>query len=269
MLRRDWTREELILAMNLYSGLSFGKFHKSNPEVIQLAGFIERTPSSVAMKLSNLASLDPAHQQRGIKGLSGASEADRRIWAEFHADWERLAVESEILRRKAEESNEQRMMSDEAENESEVGTPAPNLDDLIYSGETEADRVVRVRLAQRFFRRAVLASYASRCCVSEIPVASLLVASHILPWRDHPAERANPRNGICLSRLHDGAFDRGLITFDEQFRLVMSSDLRGALANRVLRESFQPYEGQVMRLPDKFRPDPEFLRRHRERIFQA
>ncbi len=44
-------------------------------------------------------------------------------------------------------------------------------------------------------------------------------------------------------------------------------ELKEALSNRVLAESFQPYEGQVMRLPDKFRPLPEFLARHREEVF--
>ena len=122
-------------------------------------------------------------------------------------------------------------------------------------------------VAQRFFRRAVLASYRGLCCVSEIHLPALLVASHIVPWKANPLHRADPRNGICLSRLYDGAFDRGLMTFDEEFRLVISGELKQALSNRVLAESFQPYEGQVMRLPDKFRPLPEFLARHREEVF--
>ena len=58
------------------------------------------------------------------------------------------------------------------------------------------------------------------------------------------------------------------MTFDEDFRLVLSGELRAALSNRVLRESFQPFDGQVMRLPDKFRPDPRFLVQHRELVFE-
>lgn len=109
----------------------------------------------------------------------------------------------------------------------------------------------------------------ARCSVSDIHLPSLLVASHVLPWKDFPGQRVDPRNGICLSRLHDGAFDRGLMTFDEDYRLVMSRELRSALSNRALAESFQPYEGQVMRLPNQFRPAPEFLRRHRELVFRG
>jgi putative restriction endonuclease len=109
------------------------------------------------MKLSNLASLDPAHQLRGVKGLSGASKADREIWAEFHADWDRLAVESQIL------SDEIHVTRDEGKTEEEEKTarrePRPPRDvdaskESVYLGETEVARSVRVRLAQRFFRRA-------------------------------------------------------------------------------------------------------------------
>lgn len=72
-----WRREELILAFDLYCRLAFGKMHRNNPAVIELADLIGRTPSAVAMKLVNFASLDEAHQSRGVKGLSNASSADR------------------------------------------------------------------------------------------------------------------------------------------------------------------------------------------------
>jgi putative restriction endonuclease len=160
MALREWIRDELVLAMNLYCRLPFGKFHSRNPEVIRLADAIGRTPSSVAMKLSNLASLDPAHQLRGVKGLSGASKADREIWAEFHADWERLAVESQML---SDEMKDERGegKTDEEEKTAWREPRAPRevevSEDVVYLGETELARSVRVRLAQRFFRRAVLA----------------------------------------------------------------------------------------------------------------
>jgi putative restriction endonuclease len=71
MERRIWTREELILALNLYLKIPFGKIHHQNPDIIHLAGLIDRTSSSVSMRLSNFASVDPFHQRRGIKGLQG------------------------------------------------------------------------------------------------------------------------------------------------------------------------------------------------------
>src|SRR4030067_352585 len=63
------------------------------PEVIRLAMLIGRTPGAVAMKLNNFASLDPAITGTGRKGLEGASNLDREVWEEFHANWEKLALE--------------------------------------------------------------------------------------------------------------------------------------------------------------------------------
>lgn len=243
--------------MNLYCQLPFGQFHKANPDVLRLAGVIGRTPSSVGMKLLNLASLDPVHQERGVKGLSGASKGDREIWAEFHADWERLSAESEALR-------EQRFgaVADEP-------SSAPDDVDLPFAGETDATAVVRVRRAQRFFRRAVLTAYEARCCVTGIGFPDLLVASHIVPWSRSVEHRANPRNGLCLSRLHDAAFDRGLVTFDPEWRLVLSRELREATTNETLRASFVPFEGKPLRLPERFRPEREFVSTHRQEVFRG
>lgn len=74
-----WTRDELILAANLYCKLPFGRLHRLNPDVINLASLIGRTPSSVAFKLVNFASLDPSLKARGIKGASNAGKLDRMI----------------------------------------------------------------------------------------------------------------------------------------------------------------------------------------------
>lgn len=136
-----------------------------------------------------------------------------------------------------------------------------------FEGPTETSRRVRVRLAQRFFRKSVLASYNGQCGVSGINLSPLLIASHILAWSRFPEHRADPRNGICLSRLHDAAFDRGLIAFDESYRLILSKALHDAISNSVLNEAFKRFEGKALRLPDKFRPGMSFLAIHREDVF--
>jgi hypothetical protein len=48
--RKNWTRDELVVAFNLYCRISFGRIHKSNPEIIRISEKIKRTPSAVAMK---------------------------------------------------------------------------------------------------------------------------------------------------------------------------------------------------------------------------
>lgn len=71
-IRKPWSREELLILLNIYEKIPFGMFHHDNPMLIELADRMGRTAGSVAMKLSNMASLDERLKARGIKGLSGA-----------------------------------------------------------------------------------------------------------------------------------------------------------------------------------------------------
>jgi putative restriction endonuclease len=80
MAVNKWTREELILAFNLYFKIPFGKIDDRTPEIISLAKIIDRTPSAVALKLANFAHLDPVLKQRGIVGASHGSKIDAVIW---------------------------------------------------------------------------------------------------------------------------------------------------------------------------------------------
>jgi putative restriction endonuclease len=100
-------------------------------------------------------------------------------------------------------------------------------------------------------------------------VRELLIASHILPWGAHVAERLNVRNGLSLSRLHDAAFDQGLITFDDSLRLLLSPQLRTALPQRAVAENFGAYAGRPLCLPDDAAlPDLVFLAEHRAKKFR-
>ena len=93
--RTNWTRRQLLLAFALYCRLPFGRLHNRNPEIVRYAEAIGRTPSALAMKLVNIASLDPAITTTGRRGLRAASAADRAMWDEMNSDWERFAVESQ------------------------------------------------------------------------------------------------------------------------------------------------------------------------------
>jgi predicted restriction endonuclease len=138
------------------------------------------------------------------------------------------------------------------------------------SGPTESQATVSIRRGQQFFRQAVLTSYDLRCCISGINVPRLLVASHIKPWGQFPNDRLNPQNGLCLSTLHDAAFDAGIITLDEKLSVVLSKRLRSFFPQPALEQNFVPFEGAPIRLPEKLaEPDAGFLRFHREQIFQS
>jgi len=95
----------------------------------------------------------------------------------------------------------------------------------------------------------------------------MLVASHIIPWSTSVELRAEPRNGLCLNALFDRAFDRGLITIDEDLRVVVSKRLKEAADSAVLACSLAECEGRGLTLPVRLPPAPEALERHREMIF--
>jgi hypothetical protein len=254
--RRPWTREELLLALHLYARIEFGKQHRTNPDVVALARVLGRTPGSVAMKLNNFTSLDPDERERGVRGLAGASRMDRRIWQEFHGSAECVGEAEGLWRQVV------RGRVGPSAGVSEPGAP-------FRGTATEATSRTRVRRAQAYFRRMILSIYESRCCITGIPVRSLLTASHIVPWAVDEANRVNPRNGLCLARTQDAAFDRGLVTLDADLRLVVGTRLRGLYGQPAISSNFKAYEGRRIRNPVKSLPDPKLLEWHRGNRFKG
>ena len=251
----------MIVALNLYHKLTFGQLHARQPVILALANRLGRGANSVAMKLCNFASLDPALKLRGIKGLAGASALDRTVWNEFHADLNDAVPASEGALRKLFGAGEDAELEVIPHEGVRVRKGPPR-------GPTEAMASVKLRRGQEYFRDAVLNNFGGRCGVTELAIRELLVASHILPWGSHVAERLNVRNGLCLSRLHDAAFDLGLISFDDNFRLLLSPRLKVELPQRSVAENFGAYEGETLRLPgDSALPELAFLAQHRTSIF--
>ena len=131
-----WTREELILAINLYCKLPFGKMHKTNAAIIELAALIGRSPSSVALKLGNFASFDPTLKARGIKGAANASKLDKAIWDEFYNNWDEALLQSEELLAQKHHST--------IENFNEI-----EFENLPKDGK-EKERIIKTRVPQLF-----------------------------------------------------------------------------------------------------------------------
>ncbi len=248
-VRKGWTRQQLLVAFGLYCKIPFGKLHSRNPEIIKHAECIGRTPSALAMKLTNIASLDPAITSTGRKGLKGASAADQNMWEEMQGDWENFVLESE-------KSIANVMNEDEQHKDSE---PAD------YSGK---DKLIQTtaRLGQSFFRSAVLSAYNGKCCITGLSEIRLLVASHIIPWRKDNSNRLNPKNGLLLSMLNDKAFDLGIITINGDMTVHVSR--KNIAKDNYFDASIRSYEGKKITLPEKFQPDSEFLAYHRENIFE-
>jgi putative restriction endonuclease len=258
---KRWTSEELLVVINLYHKLTFGQMHARHPAIVAVAMRLGRTASSVAMKLCNFASLDPALKIRGIRGLTGASERDRLVWGEFHANLAEAAPASEEAFRN---------LFGVDENTAVEVMPADGIAICRRppTGPTETATTRKVRRGQEYFRQAVLNNFGGKCGVTGLAIRELLIASHILPWGRNPTERLNIRNGLCLSRLHDAAFDARLIAFDSDYRLRLSARLMTATPDRAVREIFVAYEGEALRLaPDAVLPDDCFLADHYARVF--
>jgi predicted restriction endonuclease len=209
------------------------------------------------MKLVNFASLDPSITRTGRKGLGNASVEDKRVWDEFHANWEQLALQSAkisgTLTADAAEADESEDKSVEFESYEAGGKQA----------------WVEVRTKQAFFRQAVISSYKARCCMSGLDVPVLLIASHIVPWKVDRFNRLNPRNGLCLSALHDKAFDKGLITVTTDLRIKVSKTLKRFAPGEFLTSSLMSLDGKDLLLPEKFFPNPDFLAYHVKNIFKG
>ena len=248
-----WSREEQILALYLYCQIPFKKTKANNPEVIKLANLLGRTPASVARKLGNFGAFDPLLAAQGIIGLAHGSKGDEAIWNEFRNDWGQLVSESEKLLEKFHAT------PSISGKEEIIATQIP-------TGETEKRILTKQRIYQDFFRRTVLSSHNNRCCISAVEIPQLLVAGHIIPWSECKEHRLNPENGLALCVLFDKAFDRGLMTVDEQFKVVYSKQIRRSTSVFV-KSSLLIYEGNKITLPNRFCPRQEFFRWHRENLF--
>lgn len=251
--QRLWIRDELILAINLYLKLPFGRLHRLNPEIINLANLINRTPSSVALKLVNFASLDPSLKARGIKGASNSSKLDFQIWNEFFNHWDDLPYESEKLLAHFEHSTVEKLNHIiEAE--------------LPKEGKVR-EQIVKVRVNQSFFRSSILAAYNNTCCITGINQRDLLIAGHIRPWGIDEKNRMNPRNGIALNALYDKAFELGYITITPEYKVKVSSLILKQKSDQT-KHFFIAYENHEILLPSRFLPDIEFLKYHNEERFK-
>jgi predicted restriction endonuclease len=247
--RREWNYQEQLLALRLYNYLPFGQLHDRHIDIIRVAESIGRTPAAVAMKASNFASLDSNLDR---KGLSNVSNADRLLWQTFMENSESIANEAEQAYQQLIDSKQR--LKRELANEA--------ADQL-----TESTQLVKVRRVQSFFRKTVLVSYGEQCAITGLSNRKLLIASHIIPWKDNEKRRADPTNGIALNALHDKLFDQGLMTFDESLRVVMSKIIKKDQSISSKYQGFLAIEGEKLMLPERYRPDPEAINYHRENVF--
>lgn len=239
---RNWTRQETLAALALYCKLPFGRLHARNPEIIALAKKLGRTPSSVAMKCCNLASLDETHRSRGVRGLAKASRLDQDIWAKFRDRPEDVCYEA-------------------AQALASYVTRPPQADLPEYPAVEGLDReaITRVRVNQYFFREMILASYSSACAVCQIRIPEVLVASHIVRWADDPSTRMSPRNGLCLCGTHDLAYERGVLLVRSDYQIEIAERVEVFRGDPPADEWLFRYCGRQIVSPERWTPEPRLL----------
>jgi putative restriction endonuclease len=253
--RNLWTKEELIIAFNLYLKIPFSKIGARNKDIIHLANIVGRTPNSIALRLVNFASVDPVLKARGVKGMDGGTKIVQPIWDEFFHNQEELVFLSEQILAEKEKTSIEKKYKDILE----------DLKDL--KGETVI-REVKTRVNQSVFRQMVLGNYSTQCAITGIDIPELLFASHIVPWSKNEKERLNPENGICLSPLYDKAFDRGLIGINTNYEIILSKNLKNKSTSQFFVNHFAIIENQKITEPLNYFPRKEFLEYHLDVIFE-
>ncbi|WP_157208481.1 HNH endonuclease [Mariniflexile maritimum] len=252
MAKNNWTREETIVAFNVYCKIPFKNSSKTNATVIKYARIIGRSPSALNMKIGNFGRLDPELKKQGITGLVNGSKLEEAIWDEFNGNWEKLAFESEELIAKFQNKK------------------IEEIDDFnIYDFPHGKDRetTVKARVNQNFFRSTILSSYNLKCCITGLSIPDFLVASHIKPWSKDVENRTNPHNGLCLNSIHDKAFDGGFITVTPDFKVKVSNFFNDFSKDKSVNDFFIKFNNQNIIKPERFLPKKEFLDYHFQNIF--
>ncbi len=255
MARHDWTRNDTLMAFVLYRLLPPSHLTVQNEDIRSLASAIGRTPAAVKLKTWNIAAHDANRIAAGKAGMQHGSRMDTAIWDEFDAKGDALLEEGLALLSSALKG-------------------LPHSQSITYAITelppigTERKAVRTERVNQQYFRNSLMTNYGGKCCITDIAVPELLIASHIKPWAqsDPRTERLAADNGLLLNALHDRAFDQGLMTITTDYRIVLSSKVkRDAAAARTLLQ----FEGQKISVPSIKPPAKEFLEYHNDVIFVA
>lgn len=248
----NWTKEETIIAFNVYCKVPFKSSSKTNPTIIKYANIIGRSPSALNMKVGNFGRLDPELKKQGITGLVNGSKLEEVVWNEFNGNWDKLAFESEKL-------------IAEFQNRTIEEIETINIEDLPKGEERET--IIKTRVNQSFFRSTILSSYNLKCCITGLSIPDFLEAAHIVSWKSDMNNRTNPHNGLCLNSIHHKAFDRGFITVTPDFKILVSNYFDDYSNDNAVNDFFKKYQNQPIILPDRFLPSKEFLDYHFNKIF--
>lgn len=246
-----WTDDEMIIVLDLYFKLPFGRLNRNTPEIRALAKLIGRTDNSVALRLVNYAACDPYILSTGRHGMASGRDRCMPYWDQYANDKERLFLKAEEIRARLSKTPIETILDIKPED---------------FIGK-ERDAVIKQRVNQSSFRTMILGNYENKCAITGIDIPELLVASHIVPWSMDARNRLNPSNGICLSPLYDKMFDKGLIGIRDDYSIQLSYELKQNIGKDFYDKHIGFIADRKLRLPIEHFPDTSFLEYHYNNIF--
>ncbi|WP_301110016.1 HNH endonuclease [Sporosarcina sp.] len=152
---------------------------------------------------------------------------------------------------------------DEEQLEFAMGTVKKTEHDFLIPllAETESETKTKVRVGHQRFRKELLPLWHDQCALCEIELPELLQASYAKPWKDCTAnERINPNNGILLCRNHDALYHNGLISFDGQGKIHISS--------AISEDDYEKYGLHTKMKVNRTDSNKPYLKWHKKHIFK-
>lgn len=137
------------------------------------------------------------------------------------------------------------------------------IDGLTEKEGKEVMRSVKARTNQKAFQTIVMKNFRGLCCITNLEVPAANRASHIIPWAERKTTRMDPRNGLYLSATYDAVFDRNLLSLDDDYRIILSRDLKEHYTSSSYAAHFGSKEGSKISLPVAYLPKREYLEYHR------
>lgn len=254
-----WNEDETTLALYLYYLIESGQVENRSKAINELAAFLGRSRGSVEMKIGNLQSCD----NKNTKGLPNRSKTDLLVFDRYLLHPDVLDITAKRIIEK--NSADTHLISSIIDANPYT---IPNYDEMVLSDYTgsETARIRKERNDQDSFRNRLLANYDQKCCLSGVSTTQLLLASHIVPWSKDKTKRLDPRNGLLLNAYLDRAFDKGIISVDSNYHVLVSRKLKDEKA----LEYFNQYRGEKILLPRNIDvwPDKQNLQYHNDVVFE-
>lgn len=243
--RRNWTREEVIVALALYLSRPFGSIHSRNPDVQAVAEILNRSPGAVARKIGNLAYYD---DQLTAKGLSHTARIDQEVWEEFIGDRTGLRSIEAVFKAASD------IAAHDFDGDISFLADSPGL----VATERLSER--KERLYTGFFRATVISNFDGRCAVSGLRVPQLIEAAHILSWAEREDLRLVPANGLALCTILHRAYDADLLGIDPDGLLHVSKQLKHGAKDSLFEKFFNDIDASAhLRKGKRYNPNPAFL----------